>query len=178
MRTVRSRFGRLLAALLLVGATALGHCACRKKASPTEEVPSPAVVGDESDAELKSRYHADDVFTLAQSDGFYRVLVFKLPMVSEPDSDFRVVAYRRRNHGYVRHGAELTLLNFEHPRLSGGSTPRIETTLKRLGVRYHIALDEKGAELVPSEGVLDGGVLIGHPRTPGPNPSIELQDEH
>lgn len=156
---------RPLAALLLVGATALGLSACRKREGLAEETPYPAVVGDESDAELRTKYHADDAFTLVQSDGSYRVLSFKLPKASEADSDYCVVAYRRQGNTYVRHGAANNLVGFERPRLSKGPPPRIETTMNRLGVRYQLAIDQKGSELVPSEGIMDGGSLIGHPAT-------------
>ena len=165
MRQVRPIFTRLILAVLLVGAMPLTLPACQKNETPAEETPAPAVVGDESDAELKTRYHADEAFTVVQSDGAYRALVFKLPKASEADSDYRVVAYRRQGNAYVRHGAQINLVDFERPRLSNGGTLRIETTANRLGVRFHIALDQKGAELVPSEGMRDGGALIGHPRT-------------
>jgi hypothetical protein len=64
----------------------------------------------------------------------------------------------------VRHGAEINLVDFERPRLSKGTPSRIEATVNRLGVRYHIALHPKGAEVIPSEGMMDGGSLIGHPQ--------------
>ncbi len=126
-------------------------------------------VGDESDLVLETKYHAANAFTLVQPDGSYRALVFKLPKASEADSDYRVVAYRRQGNTYVRHGAELNLVNFERPRLNvggPGTPPRIETTENHLGVRYHIALNQKGADLVPSEGLMDGGTLVGHPKKP------------
>jgi hypothetical protein len=165
MMQIRSFLTRFTAAVLLVAGTSFTLLACRKHETPAEETPAPAVVGDESDAVLKTKYHADDAFTLVQSDRSYRALVFKLPKASEADSDYRVIAYRRQGNAYLRHGAEMNLVNFERPRLSTGAPPRIETTMNRLGVRYHIALDQKGAELVPSEGIMDGGFLIGHPET-------------
>lgn len=165
MMLVRSTFARVMI-VLLVGGTSIAIPACRKHAIPGDDPSAPAVVGDESDADLRTKYHADEAFTLVQPDGAYRALVFKLPKASDADSDYRVVAYRRQGNAYVRHGAEVNLVDFERPRLSSGAPPRIETTVQRLGVRYHIALDPKGAALVPSEGFTDGGSVIGHPRVP------------
>jgi hypothetical protein len=83
--SVRSALSFVLA--LLLGGTALVGC-------KSKEITAPATVADESDAALKARYHADEAFTLAQPDGTYRVLVFKLPKVNDADSDYRVVFYR------------------------------------------------------------------------------------
>ena len=148
-----------LMALLLVGSTTLTAC-------QPNEVPAPAVVSDDSDAELKIKHHAEDVFSLAQADGSYKAFVFKLPKARKADSDYRIVFYRRQGSVYVRHGAEANLVNFQRPRLSTGAMPRIETTINRLGVRYHFVVDAKGAEMVPSEGATDGGSLVGHPTEP------------
>jgi hypothetical protein len=145
-------------ALLLAGSSAMFCTACRQK-----EEPVPATVADEADGELKRQHHALDVFTLVQSDGSYRVLVFKLPKASDADSDYRLVVYRKQGGLYVRHGSEFNLVDFERPRLSSGPPPRIETTERRLGVRYHFVIDGSGAEMVPSEGTLEGGALLGHP---------------
>jgi hypothetical protein len=139
----------------MLGGPALGGC-------KTKEIDAPPTVDDESDTALKARLHADDVFTFTQSDGTYRVLVFKLPKASDPDSDYRVVFYRHQGAAYVRHGAETNIVNFERPRLSASG--RVETTENRLGVRYSFVVDAKGVEMVPSEGVADGGVVVGHPR--------------
>ncbi len=95
-----------------------------------------------------------------QSDGTYKALVFKVPKANEADSDYRIVFYRRRGNAYVRHGAQANLVNFGRPGLSAGATPRMETTINRLGVRYHFVVGAKGAEMVPSEGVEDGGSLV------------------
>ena len=156
---------RSLEAMLLAGASALVLSACRKTEGSVDETPCPAVVGDESDAELQTKHHAVDAFTLVQSDGACRVLSFKLPKATEADSDYCVVVYRRQGSMYVRHGAGITLVNFERPRLSMGPPPRrIETTMKPLGVRCHVAIDPQGSELILSEGIMDGGSLVGHPQ--------------
>jgi hypothetical protein len=143
-------------ALLLGGAALTG---CKSKDSD-----APATISDESDSTLRSKLHADDVFTLTQSDGTYRVLVFKLPKASDADSDYRVVFYRREGDAYLRHGAETNIVDFERPRLMNGLPGRVETTENRLGVRYYFAVDAKGVEMVPLEGTSDGGALVGHRR--------------
>jgi hypothetical protein len=130
---------------------------------PSKDIPVPAALSEDSDVILKAKYHAEDVFTLEQADGTYKALVFKLPKASAADSDYRVVFYRQEGNTFLRHGAEANLVNFERPRLSHEATPRIETTLNRLGVRYHFIVDATGAEMVPSEGLDDGGALRGHP---------------
>jgi hypothetical protein len=156
-----SRERRALAVVAIVVAT---MSACRQKESPVEETPYPAVLGEESDAELKAKHHAEEAFTLVQPAGTFRLLIFKLPKASEADSDYRVLVYRRQGTTYVRHGAENNLVNFERPRLNEGPPRRVETTMNRLGVRHHVAIDAKGWQLVPSDGVEDGGFLIGHPQ--------------
>jgi hypothetical protein len=133
----------VLVLALLVGGVAL--VGCRSK-EPT----APEAVSDASDAALKAQFHVDEVFTLAQSDGTYRVLVFKLPKASAPDSDYRVVFYRRQGDAYVRHGAEMNIVNFERPRLNSGPPARIETAENRLGVTYYFVVDAKGVDIVPA----------------------------
>lgn len=146
----------LLAAMIVfVGSTAV---ACREK-----EQPVPETVADVADGELAKQHHAIDVFTLVQPDGTYRVLVFKLPKINDADSDYRLVVYRKHGNVAVRHGDIVTLVGFGRPRLSSGPPPRIETTERRFGVRFHVGIDEKGTEMVPSETGLDGGALIAHP---------------
>jgi hypothetical protein len=120
------------------------------------------MVADEADGDLMGPEHALDVFTVVQADGSYRALVFKLPKANDEDSDYRLVFYRKQGAVYVRQGAELNLVNFERPRLSSGPPPRIETTERRLGVRYHFVMGGSGPEMVPSEGMLEGA-LVGHP---------------
>ncbi|MBI2395502.1 MAG: hypothetical protein HYV09_38400 [Deltaproteobacteria bacterium] len=161
MTVGRKSSSGVTAALVLVAATSLVLPACRRKELAAADVPVPAFVGDESADVLKTRYQAVDAFTLPQANGSYRVLVFKLRKINDADSDYRVVAYRRQGDVYVRQGAEINLLDFERPRLSKGPTPRIETTMNRLGVRFHVVLDQTGAQLVPTEGTTDGGGLIG-----------------
>jgi hypothetical protein len=144
--------------VLLLGGSSASFCtACRQK-----EVPVPDTVADEADGDPATQHHALDAFTLVQSDGTYRALVFKLPKANDEDSDYRLVVYRKQGGVYVRRGTEFNLVNFERPRLSSGSPPRIETTERRLGVRYHFVIGESGPEMAPSE-VLEGGALLGHP---------------
>ena len=59
-------------------------------------------------------------------------------------------------------------MGFERPRLVSepGAPPRVESAEKRLGVRYAFVVDAKGADMVPVEGVGEGGVVVGHPRAP------------
>jgi hypothetical protein len=142
-------------AVLLLASAATG---CQSK-----EVPVPVALSEDSDATLKAKHHAEDVFNLKQADGTYKALVFKLPKASDADSDYRVVFYRQQGNSFVRHGAENNLVNFQRPRLSDGAAPRIETTENRLGVRYHFVVDAKGAEMVPSEALDDAGALVAHP---------------
>ena len=123
-------------------------------------------MGDEPDAVLAEKLHADAVFTLVQREGSDRAGVTKLPKVGESDSDWRVVFYRREGSVYVRHGAELNAVGFERPRLVSvpGAKERVESAERRLGVRYAFVADAKGADMVPVEGVGEGGTLVGHPR--------------
>jgi len=157
MKSPSVRRAPLLVLGLVLGGAALTGC-------KSKEIDAPATVSDESDSTLKAKLHADDVFTLTQAEGTYRVLVFKLPKASDADSDYRVVFYRRQGDAYVRHGAETNIVNFERPRLVSGPPGRVETTENRLGVRYYFAVDAKGVEMIPLDEMTDGGALIGHPR--------------
>jgi hypothetical protein len=148
---------RLLALVLALGSASL---ACKSK-----DVDVPATVSDEPDAVLAAKLHADEVFTLVEAEGSYRAVAYRLPKVEENDSDWRVVFYRREGSVYVRHGAELNAVGFERPRLVSepGAPPRVESAEKRLGVRFAFVVDAKGADMVPVEGVGEGGVVVGHP---------------
>jgi len=134
--------------------------ACKEK-----EQPVPATVADLPDGELAKQHRAIEVFTLVQEEGTYRVLVFKLPKLNDQDSDYRLVTYRKQEGVCALHGHIITMTNFERPRLELGPPPRIVSTERRFGVRYHLSIDQTGTDLVPSEGFLDGGGVIGHPPT-------------
>ncbi len=152
--SIRRAFS-LCAALLLSTSTLSG---CQPK-----EVQAPAELMDEADSTLKTKHRADEVLPLIGTDGTYKALVFKLPKASDADSDYRVVFYRKQGNTFLRHGAEANLVNFQRPHLSDGPNPRVETSINRLGVRYHFVVDAKGANMVPSEGADDAGALVGHP---------------
>lgn len=89
--------------------------------------------------------------------------MFKLSKINESDSDYRIVFYKKSGTTYLRHGAEANLLNFERPQLSQGTSPRLETAINKLGVKYHFKVDANGAEMIPTEGVREDGSLQGHP---------------
>ena len=63
---------------------------------------------------------------------------------------------------YRRNGAESNLVNFDRPILIAASESRIETTERRLGVKFHYEFTREGVELVPSEGTDANGALVGH----------------
>ena len=128
----------------------------------TKEIVPPDSFGLEPNHELKSNFSSEDVFTLTQTVGTYKALVFRLSKVNDADSDYRVVFYKKVGERYIRHGAEANLLNFERPLLSEGSTPRVETSMNELGVKYHFIIDTKGVEMVPTEGFRADGSVKGH----------------
>lgn len=136
-RSAQSAYLFALAIAMVLGGAV--HVGCK-----SNQTTAPTTVSDESDEALKTKLHIDDVFTLAQPDGVYRVLVFKLPKASDADSDFRILFYRRQGDAYVRHGAEMNIVNFERPRLTNGTPARLETVENRLGVQYFFAVDAKG----------------------------------
>ena len=134
---------------------------CRAKdASPD----APKAFEAKTTVELTQRFRCIDVFDLPETSGVYKALVFKLPKAGESDSDYRVVFYKRAHDSFVRDGAESNLVNFEQPKLSvGPASPRLETTQRRLGVKFHYQMGPNGFDLVPSE-KNDDGTLKGHPK--------------
>jgi hypothetical protein len=110
---------------------------------------APDHIGVESDADLKQRYGCIDVLAIEQSGVAYKALVFKLPKASESDSDYRVLFYKRMDGAYSRFGAESNLVNFERPAVVPGSPTSIETTERRVGMKFRYELSGENVELVP-----------------------------